>query len=666
MAKGNIFMGTLKGRIGDQVLYVSKGEQNVIKYQKHVANPQSNGQMYQRARFSNAGRFFTRGRQAFFKFAFEGKKKGTSDFNAFMKANINRSVLISKSALKMAGYPAIGKFIMSQGSLPALSNRIVNDYWQASFGLPAQSGSITTVGELSNVLIASNMYQQGDILTFVWLNTTSSGYLPAVKPEGSYYTNWVIKQFRVNVGDVTPLADYEMRAVSRNWNGNNLLTLTDMEDSQMLASAYGGFVAVHSRNVAGGLKVSTQELAIGDSMQDAYDVCQQDEYIQQVLEDWKSTDTVDVVPDAILKGSASFQRSTEFGYTIKQAEDSEFKLSGRSFVATESLGYGQSYVAGIISGTDISADNCRYELISGSGNATITFRQVDANNVEIVVHTPNDGNERYSFAIIVRYGNLFRPVANVSYTVGNMRTEFELVAPTPAEEYFPVTVEGYLATLNKVIAPYSDIAMVYLYTPAGVTTEDLTVVHEMGNVSDNFVSLLDQDDYTVIVIQGTSQENNPAGGNIFDIMYNGDVVARVAFECSGIPLINLTSEEYEDWSGGGSTPEMKPYGTISDNAMPMTFTGYPQPDNGGGNFTGALFKLEKLSGFDISKVTIEKTSTTPAAAAAKWAVTAEQDGNYFAPTFDILHGVSDNVMGGEFAVKYDGITILTGSFAYTE
>ena len=106
MAKGNIFMGTLKGRIGDQVLYVSKGEQNVIKYQKHVANPQSNGQMYQRARFSNAGRFFTRGRQAFFKFAFEGKKKGTSDFNAFMKSNINRSVLISKSALQVAGYPA--------------------------------------------------------------------------------------------------------------------------------------------------------------------------------------------------------------------------------------------------------------------------------------------------------------------------------------------------------------------------------------------------------------------------------------------------------------------------------------------------------------------------------------------------------------------------------
>lgn len=666
MAKGNIFMGTLKGRIGDQVLYVSKGEQNVIKYQKHVANPQSNGQMYQRARFSNAGRFFTRGRQAFFKFAFEGKKKGTSDFNAFMKANINRSVLISKSALQVAGYPAIGKFIMSQGSLPALSNRIVNDYWQASFGIPEQSGSITTVGELSSVLIASNMYQQGDILTFVWLNTTSSGFLPAVKPEGNYYTDWVIKQFRINVGDTTPLANYEMRAVSRNWYGNNLLTLTDLEDSQMLTSAYGGFVAVHSRNVAGGLKVSTQELAIGDSMQDAYDYCQQDEYIQQVIEDWKSADTVNVVPDAILKGSASFQVSTPWNLTLRQAEGSEFRLSGTNLVATEPLDYGQSYVAGIISGTNLSADTCGYQRISGSGNATVTFRQVDSNNVEIVVNTPADGNERYSFAITVRQGNELSPVTSVSYTVGNTRTEFELVAPTPAEEYFPVTVEGYLATLNKVIAPYSDIAMVYLYTPAGVTTEDLTVVHAMGNVSDNFVSLLDQDDYTAIIIQGTSQENNPAGGNIFDIMYNGDVVARISFECSGIPLTNLTSEEYEDWSGGGTTPEMKPYGAINDTTIPMTFTGYPQPDNGGGEFTGSLFKLEKLSGFDISKVTIEKTSTTPAAAAAKWAVTPEQSGNYFAPVFDILHGTGGNVMGGEFAVKYDGVTILTGSFEYTE
>lgn len=658
MAKGNIFMGTLKGRIGDQVLYVSKGEQNVIKYQKHVANPQTNGQMYQRARFSNAGRFFTRGRQAFFKFAFEGKKKGTSDFNAFMKANINRSVLISKSALQVAGYPAIGKFIMSQGSLPALSNRIVNDYWQASFGIPAQSGSITTVGELSSVLIASNMFQQGDILTFVWLNTTSSDYLPAVKPQGNYYTDWVVKQFRVNVGDTTPLADYEMRAVSRNWNGINLLTLTDLEDSQMLSSAYGGFVAVHSRNVSGGLKVSTQELTIGDSMQDAYDYCQQDEYIQQVLEDWKSTDTVNVVPDAILKGSVSFQRSTQFGYTIKQAEGSDFKLSGVNLVATEPLDYGQSYVAGIISGTDISVDNCRYELISGSGNATVTFRQVDSNNIEIVVNTPTEGNERYSFTIIMRYGNLFRPVTSVSYTVGNTRTEFELVAPTPAEEYFPVTVNGNVATLGKVIAPYSDIAMVYLYTPAGVTEEDLTVVHNIGNVADDFVSILDQDDYMGIIIQGTLSQNNPAGGNIFDIMYRGGVVASIVFECSGVPLTNLASETYQTEPSGPQYP----YGSVNDTVMPMTFTTNPGTISTEGEFTGSLFKYEKLTGFDISKVTCEKISTTPAAAAAKWSIAPEQSGNNFAPLFEITAGTGGNVEGGEFAVKYDGVTILTGSF----
>lgn len=651
MAKGNIFMGTLKGRIGDQVLYVSRGEQNVIKYQKHVANPQSNGQMYQRARFSNAGRFFTRGRQAFFKFAFEGKKKGTSDFNAFMKANINRSVLISKSALQVAGYPAIGKFIMSQGSLPALSNRIVNDYWQASFGIPAQSGSITTVGELSSVLIASNMYQQGDILTFVWLNTSSSGYLPAVKPEGAYYTDWVIKQFRVNVGDTTPLADYEMRAVSRNWNGNNLLTLTDLEDSQMLSSAYGGFVAVHSRNVSGGLKVSTQELAIGESMQDAYDYCQQDEYIQQVIENWKSADTVNVVPDAILKGSASFQVTTPWNLIIKQAEDSEFRLSGTNFVATEPLDYGQSYVAGIITGTNLSADTCGYQRISGSGTATVTFRQVDSNNVEIVVNTPADGNERYSFAITVRQGNELRPVTNVSYTVGNTRTEFELVAPTPAEEYFPITVEGQLATLDKVIAPYSDIAMVYLYTPAGVTEEDLTVVHAMGNVSNDFVSILDQGDYMAIIIQGSSQQNNPAGSNVFDIMYRGGVVASIAFECSGVPLTNLTSLNMED--------PVQPYGVVNDTVMPMTFTAYPEATAFEGDMTGAMFQWEKLTGFDISKVTCEKISTTPASAASRWSITPEQTGNYLAPLFDIALGT---VQSGEFAVKYDGVTILTGSF----
>lgn len=310
MAKGNPFMGTLRGKVGDNIMYVSGGQQNVIKYQSRISNPRSAGQMYQRARFSNAGRFFTRGRQALFKFAFEGKKPGVSDFNAFMQANINRSVLISKSALAVEGYPAIGDFIMSKGSLPSLPCRVVNDYWQVAFGIEASSPYPTTVGALSKLLIESGSFEYDDILTFVWICTFTSGTLPSVKPSFDSTTDWTIKQFRVNPNDLTPLSDYEMRAGSRSWSGRNLLTLIDLQDSQLLSSDDSGFVCIHSRNTRSGLKVSTQVLALGSGIVDALQICRSDSYIASVIEDWQATQQVDIAPAALLKGSLSWVRQS--------------------------------------------------------------------------------------------------------------------------------------------------------------------------------------------------------------------------------------------------------------------------------------------------------------------------------------------------------------------
>lgn len=415
-------MGTIKGRIGDNVLYVSKGEQNIIKYQKNVTNPRSNGQMYQRARFSNAGRFFTRGRKAFFKFAFENKKGSQSDFNAFMKANINRSVLISKSALQIEGYPAIGKFIMCQGSLSAVSNRVVNDYWQASFGIPAQSTNPTTVGELSQLLINTNTYEQGDILTFVFLNTSSAGYIPAVKPQGNYSTDWTIKQFRINIADSTLLADFGMRAASRSWENRQLMTLTDLEDEQMLTSAYGGFVCVHSRNTAGALKVSTQELAVGESMQDAIDVAMGDDYIAQVIEDWKSTDVVQVAPDAVLKGSISFAKTKVEDVTLVSDTSSVFVLDGTNFVASEDVEEGESGSVGYIEGQGITEGQFQAALISGEADSEITFNQDGDNRVQIVYEAHGYKKQRSSFRILMRYNGVDVPIANVSFTIADVTT----------------------------------------------------------------------------------------------------------------------------------------------------------------------------------------------------------------------------------------------------
>lgn len=416
MAKGNMLNGTVKGRIGNAVYYVKQGEQNIVKYNKEIANPRTGRQMYQRARFSNAGRFFTRGRQNYFKFAFEGKKKSQSDFNAFMAYNINRSVLISRSALQLEGYPAIGKFIMSQGSLQPVQCRVVNDYWQAAFDVAMPEGSITTIGQLSRLLISTGNYEQGDILTFVYIWTTGSAYIPSAQPMGTASTTWHLKQFILNPADSTPLSNYEMRAVSRVWGEQNMLTLTDLEDSQILASSYSGFCCVHSRNTRSGLKVSTQELALGDSMQEAYEYAQTSEYIDSVIADWQSTGNITYSPDAILKGSLSYSASPVTGITLAEVPTSQWQLSGNTFYTDEEIYPFNLLTPAAIMGVGVVPGMFQADNISGDAAAYVSFVQAATNQVDVHIDSTTLPAGNYEVRIYMLQGEQRIPICRIKWT----------------------------------------------------------------------------------------------------------------------------------------------------------------------------------------------------------------------------------------------------------
>lgn len=416
MAKGNMLNGTVKGRIGNAVYYVKQGEQNIVKYNKEVANPRTGRQMYQRARFSNAGRFFTRGRQNYFKFAFEGKKPSQSDFNAFMKANISRSVLISRSALQLEGYPAIGKFIMSQGSLQPVQCRVVNDYWQAAFGVAMPDGGITTIGELSRVLISTGNYEYGDILTFVYIWTTGSAYIPSAQPMGTASTTWHLKQFILNPADTTPLSNYEMRAVTRAWDNTQLLTLTDLEDSQILASSYSGFCCVHSRNTRSGLKVSTQELALGDSMQEAYEYAQTSEYIDSVIADWQSTGNITYSPDAILKGSLSYSASPVTGITLAEVPTSQWQLSGNTFYTDEEIYPFNLLTPAAIMGANVVPGMFQAENVKGDAGRYVSFVQAAPNQVDVHIDSTNLPSGDYEVRIYMVNGEQRIPICKIRWT----------------------------------------------------------------------------------------------------------------------------------------------------------------------------------------------------------------------------------------------------------
>ena len=110
-------MGYARGAVGDLVFSRVKGNQVTKARNRQPSNPKTSKQVYQRAKFINAVRFYQRGVQNLFKFAYEDKTAQESDFNTFMRHNTALAIPVGKNASEESIYPAISNWITSFGSL---------------------------------------------------------------------------------------------------------------------------------------------------------------------------------------------------------------------------------------------------------------------------------------------------------------------------------------------------------------------------------------------------------------------------------------------------------------------------------------------------------------------------------------------------------------------
>lgn len=204
-----MFVGSAKGRVGNLVLYTRKGSQITRSYQGDVKNPRTNTQMLQRARFANAVKFYQKAVQHFFKFAYQDQKQSETAFNAFMRHNIDRACLLRQDEVKDAYFPALGRWVMSQGSLaaafvPTFSGAV------ATFNNTGIAGTEVTIADVSNILIGQG-YHVGDVVTFVMISSlvTSVDFdLTNYYDSGNLLQpQWDIRQFIISTTDPTPLTD---------------------------------------------------------------------------------------------------------------------------------------------------------------------------------------------------------------------------------------------------------------------------------------------------------------------------------------------------------------------------------------------------------------------------------------------------------------------------
>lgn len=305
MAKGNMLLGMSRGSVGDVTFYRSGGSQRARARNRKPANPMTVRQQTQRAKFANAVKFHKQVTSNFFRFAYEDKKTNESDYNAFMRHNVGNSGFIGAKASKIASWPALGLWEVTNGSLPEINNVNFNNAdARISCAIGEVAGEYTTVGQLSAALIAGNDWREGDIFTVLVYTASAAGSLPTVDTETTHIANSAFCQFILSSTDTTPLSDIKLTV-----GENDFLLSTDVGAVILAGQGVDAVTSftndlyqaafIHSRNTAGGLLVSTATMAANKPQVITDALTEDGAYYNSVLADW------DAAAEAVLQGAAA-------------------------------------------------------------------------------------------------------------------------------------------------------------------------------------------------------------------------------------------------------------------------------------------------------------------------------------------------------------------------
>ena len=300
MAKGSFFWSTARGRVGNVVYRVRKGQEVASAHQPNVANPRTVTQIAQRIKFSVAVKFYKSAIAKMFKFAFEDKGANESDYNAFMRHNTTSAMILKRMQYDSTYYPAIGEnWTLSFGSLtPHEVTAGMERPYLAAMGLPDElsGGDVKfadcTISAISNWLVTNYGYQNGDLFTIVRVDSHWSD----INEELISEPTWEVVQIRCNTNNYNRYKDvYELGALAYDLvfdDAANALYLGEFKDTAC------GYAVIHSRQ-GQKLLVSTQELILNDAALNIYASSFEQPFYNEALYSWGAT------TDAVLQGGVA-------------------------------------------------------------------------------------------------------------------------------------------------------------------------------------------------------------------------------------------------------------------------------------------------------------------------------------------------------------------------
>lgn len=274
MAKSKSFFGLRRGSTKSQTFSVLRGEQITKDRVTDVANPKTNAQMRQRVLFAEAVKFYKHAVQNFFKFAFEDKQQQESDYNAFMRHNVQNSIILPYDNLKNERFPALGNgWLLTYGSLS--SPVVVSHENDANFSIDLPTSSEgDSLGLIFSKMIEYYGLQKGDFITIIGIQSyvDSLSGQPSVSPEWSIFQYVIDPDTEVTTGVLTAL------------EGEIIVNMG------LDADFAAGVAVIFSRDIPGsGVKVSTSRLMNNGAAYELVNAAMAENAIAQALNTWGAT-----------------------------------------------------------------------------------------------------------------------------------------------------------------------------------------------------------------------------------------------------------------------------------------------------------------------------------------------------------------------------------------
>lgn len=450
MAKSRVSTNPLyRGGAGGYSFYVRGGEQ-VIRQRRNNSNygstaSRSRAQMVRRVKWGNLVNEF-RAMKSWQPKAYDSKLAGQTDYNIFMKLNINRAAVALTKEMSEAGCCVVDAYQVSRGSIPpvALEWADGTDTYVTSIALTEAITNSTTIGALATDIIANNpQFVDKDNLAIIKYENWEE---PRVEWP---YARTVYAEITLDKSSTDLVKDIPDIGTALSKSSGNFLAIAPQGTVEV------GCVVIHTRKDAQQLFVSSQEVVMNsDTLVQKYTGA---EWTEQCILTYGLDGSVPLDPNF---KPGTIDKVTANGAVVSNAET----LSGSQVIRVygNSL-YGQGYRF-VHDGVDLTPQSSTDEYDE--------YTIATAGSYVIYV----DGQRYMSFSVqgpFIPAEMSGRVRAMLVDGGGNMRPGSELE-----------TNDGYLDYPRKIDSQYYRIA-VYLYAKEGSTIAQ-SDIQLLGNASASY------------------------------------------------------------------------------------------------------------------------------------------------------------------------------------